>query len=320
MDKGTLSLLLKKFRQGTCTPEEQQLLYKWLDALEQDDTSPASLSAAERQTIKQEMQQQIFPVAKNNTRLLLMRVAAVVLPLVIASYFILHYKEDSRSKQYVADKTWHTVHNTGNHLQKVILPDHSIVLLGRYSTIQFPEHFSGPERPVKILEGKAFFETVTDTRHPFIVEDASGIRTTVLGTSFTVETSRTLRISRVAVATGKVKVQGVGTKPTVLLPAQRLTFRENNTTPRQDSISTDDLMAWTKEEIVLRNATLQELLLTIKNQYGITATTSLNVNQGNYTIRFPATMALPEVLDIIQKISYKPKIHFTMQKDQLSIY
>ena len=79
-------------------------------------------------------------------------------------------------------------------------------------------------------------------------------------------------------------------------------------------------MAWTKGEIVLRNATLEELLITIKNQYGITATTSLNIHQGNYTIRFPATMALPEVLDIIQKISYKPKIHFTMLKDQLSIY
>ena len=79
-------------------------------------------------------------------------------------------------------------------------------------------------------------------------------------------------------------------------------------------------MAWTNGEIVLRNATLEDLLITIKNQYGITATTSLNIHQGNYTIRFPATMALPEVLDIIQKISYKPKIHFTMQKYQLSIY
>jgi transmembrane sensor len=304
LDKGTLSLLLKKFRQGNCTPAEKQLLYQWLEALEQD--SQISLSEQEKQTIKQEMLQQILPVTKK--RFPFIKVAAVALPIMIASYFITQHS--SRHTQFLASRT---IRNTGNTLRRVTLPDSSVVLLGRYSSIQFPEHFSGTTRAVKMLEGKAFFETATDQNRPFIVEDAMGVRTTVLGTSFMVETNRTTKMSRVAVATGKVKVQG-----TVLLPAQRLLIINNKSV--LDSISTDDLMAWTKGEIVLRNATLQELLLTIKNQYGINASTSLNLNQGNYTIRFPATMALPEVLDIIQKISYKPKIHFTMHKDQLSIY
>lgn len=316
MDKGTLSLLLKKFRQGNCTAAERQLLYKWLDALEQDSADHMALSDTEKQAIKQEMLQQLFPVTKNRMRLHFIRAAAVVLPFAIAGYFIWQYQHVS--KQYATNSSWRTVQNTGKRLLRITLPDHSTVLLGRYSTIQFPERFSGTERPVKMLEGKAFFETVTDPKHPFIVEDISGMRTTVLGTSFTVETNRALQISRVAVATGKVKVQGTNNTSTILLPAQRLMLHGNVLV--QDSISTNDLMAWTREEIVLRNATLKELLLIIKNQYGITATTSLNVNQGNYTIRFPATMALPEVLDIIQKISYKPKIHFTMHKDQLSIY
>jgi ferric-dicitrate binding protein FerR (iron transport regulator) len=298
LDKGALSSLLKKYRQGTCTPEEEQLLYKWLDALEQAPDADTSLSATEMQSIKQEMLQQVLPVAKKYR---LLKVAAILLPLVIASYFI--------GQQPVA---WHTAQNTGNHLQRIVLPDSSVILLGRNSTLQYSS------RTVKMLEGKAFFEPVTDPVHPFIVEDAAGVRTTVLGTSFTVEVSPALHISRIAVATGKVKVQHANAAAIILLPAQRLTIRGNNNI--QDSINTGDLMAWTKGEIILRNATLEELLTTIKNQYGITATTSLNIHQGNYTIRFPATMALPEVLDIIQKISYKPKIHFTMLKDQLSIY
>jgi len=306
LDKGTLSSLLKKFRQGTCTPEEQQLLYKWLDALEQDKTAHTSLSDTEMQSIKQEMLQQILPVAKKYRFL---KAAAVILPLVMASYFIWQQKAHISQKQQIE---WRTVQNTGNQLKKVILPDSSVILLGRNSKLQY---FS---RSVKMLEGKAFFETTTDPAHPFIVEDAAGVRTTVLGTSFTVEISQALHVSRITVATGKVKVQHANSAATILLPAQRLTIRGNDNI--QDSVSTSDLMAWTNGEIVLRNATLEDLLITIKNQYGITATTSLNIHQGNYTIRFPATMALPEVLDIIQKISYKPKIHFTMQKDQLSIY
>jgi ferric-dicitrate binding protein FerR (iron transport regulator) len=312
LDKGTLSLLLEKFRQGTCTPEEQQLLYKWLDALEQDHTAPASLPDEEMQFIKQQMLQQILPVEKKRIRLRFMRAAAVILPLIIASYFI--WQNKAGKQQLSTTVAWRTEQNTGSQLKRIVLPDHSVVLLGRHSSFQYLS------RSVKMLEGKAFFEISTDPTHPFTVEDAAGIRTTVLGTSFTAEISQALHLSRVAVATGKVKVQHASEAATVLLPAQRLTYRGNTGIPEQDSISTSDLMAWTKGEIVLRNATLEELLLTIKTQYGITATTSLNVHQGNYTIRFPATMALPEVLDIIQKISYKPKIHFTMLKNQLSIY
>jgi transmembrane sensor len=303
LDKGTLLLLLKKFRQGTCTPAEKQLLYKWLDALEQDGYP--SLSANEMQAIKQDMLTSILPVAKK--RFPYVKVAAIALPLMIAGYFALQH---TNKKGLVA---WRTVSNTDSQLLKITLPDHSVALLARHSTIQFPEHFFGGNRSVKLLEGKAFFEAVTDPTHPFTVEDAAHVRTTVLGTSFSVEFSKELGLSRVVVAIGKVKVRN-----TVLLPAQRLTVKGDLI--MQDSVSTHDMMAWTRGEIVLRNATLQELLLTIKDQYGISATTSLDVHQGNYTIRFPATMALPEVLDIIQKISYKPKIHFTMSKDQLSIY
>jgi transmembrane sensor len=303
LDKGTLSLLLKKFRQGNCTPAEKQLLYKWLDALEQDGYP--TLSVHEMQAIKQDMLGKILPAAKK--RFPYLKVAAVTLPLIIAGYFVLR----PAAKKEIA--AWRTIRNTDSQLLKVTLPDHSLALLSRHSAIQFPEHFSGKNRSVKLLEGKAFFETTTDPLHPFTVDDAAGVRTTVLGTSFSVEFSKDLGLSRIIVATGKVKVHN-----TVLLPAQRLTLKGDIAT--KDSVSTNDLMAWTRGEIVLRNATLQELLLTIKDQYGVSATTSLDIHQGNYTIRFPATMALPEVLDIIQKISYKPKIYFTMTKDQLSIY
>ncbi|MVT09707.1 FecR family protein [Chitinophaga tropicalis] len=316
MDKGTLSSLLEKFRQGNCTKEEQELLYKWLDALEQEESIPL-LTAAEKHRIKQDMQQHIWPLPRRTSRigLRLVKAAAVIIPLIVAGYFLRQHSHQSSIKGQLALKT--VCNNSGN-MQKLVLPDSSVVLLGPYCTIQFPPQFPQHARPVHITEGKAFFETVTDARRPFTVEDNNGTRTTVLGTSFTVETNSTLQISRVAVATGKVKVQGTGAAPATLGPAQRLTVQGKGTTV-QDSIATADLLAWTQGEIVLRNATLHELLLTIKTQYGIETTTTLDLNKGNYTLRFPASMALTEVLDIIGKISYKPKIHFTMLKDKLVV-
>lgn len=318
MDKGTLLALLEKFRQGECSPEEEALLSKWLDALEQDDTVP-ELSAIEMQQIKKNMQQQIWPDAAIRPRrigLRIARVAAVVVPLIIGGYFAQQYlRQPSRQLSHSA-MDWQTVKNTSRQLQRIVLPDNTVVLLGPYSTIQYPSHFPDNTRPVKLTEGKAFFDVIKDTR-PFSVEDNSGVRTTVLGTSFTIEASNALHILRVAVATGKVQVERQGVKPATLGPSERVTFSEQSV--KQDSVAATDLLAWTKGEIILRNATLQDLLLTIKNQYGITATTALDVHQGNYTLHIPATMTLQEVLDIIEKISYRPKIHFSMQNDHLQV-
>ena len=318
MDKGTLLALLEKFRQGECSPEEEALLSEWLDALEQDDTVPA-LSAIEMRQFKKNMQQQIWPDATFRPRrigLRIAKIAAVVVPLIIGGYFAQQQlRHPSRQLAHVSID-WQTVKNTSRQLQRIVLPDNTVVLLGPYSTIQYPSHFPDNTRPVKLTEGKAFFDVIKDTR-PFSVEDNSGVRTTVLGTSFTIEASNTLHISRVAVATGKVQVERQGNKPATLGPSERLTFSEHAV--KQDSVAANDLLAWTKGEIILRNATLQDLLLTIKNQYGITATTALDVQQGNYTLHIPATMTLQEVLDIIEKISYRPKIHFSMQNDQLQV-
>jgi ferric-dicitrate binding protein FerR (iron transport regulator) len=318
LDKGTLLSLLEKFRQGACSPEEEALLLQWLDALEQDDTVP-ELSAIEMQQIKKNMQQQIWPVPAVRSRrigLRIAKVAAVVVPLIIGAYFTQQYFQRASQLSPRAAMAWQTVTNTGGQLKKIILPDNTVVLLGPFSTIEYPAHFPNNARPVKLAEGKAFFDVVKDTR-PFSVQDNAGVRTTVLGTSFTIEASNAFHISRVAVATGKVQVERKGIKPATLGPSQRLTFSERSF--KQDSVAATDLLAWTKGEIILRNATLQDLLLTIKNQYGITATTALNVHQGNYTLHIPATMTLQEVLDIIEKISYRPKIHFKMQNNQLLV-
>lgn len=316
LDKGTLLSLLEKFRQGACSPEEEALLSKWLDALEQDDTVP-ELSAMEMRQIKKNMQQQIWPdpsIRPRRIGLRMVKVAAVVVPLIIGGYFAQRYFDQHAQQSSRSSLAWQTVKNTGGQLKKILLPDSTVALLGPYSTIQYPAQFPDNARSVKLTEGKAFFDVVKDTR-PFSVEDNSGVRTTVLGTSFTIEVSKALKISRVAVATGKVQVARQGTKPAILGPSQRLTFSEQSI--KQDSVAATDLLAWTKGEIILRNATLQDLILTIKNQYGITATTALNVHQGNYTLHIPATMTLQEVLDIIEKISYRPKIHFKMQNSQL---
>lgn len=286
MDKATLSALLQKYREGNCTPEEETILLDWLDKLAQDE-----LPVTNKSRIKRQMEQNIFPAKRNYYPL---KIAAVILPLIIATYFL-----------FPRQTNWQIAENTSNTLQYIKLPDSTKVVLGKNTKIKYAI------RSVQLIRGKAFFDAVTDAEVPFTVQDSLGVLTTVLGTSFTAEITNNTSI--IAVSSGSVKVNDI-----ILKPAQRVTITNNKAI--KDSIITTDIIAWTKGEIILRNASLQELMQTIQHQYGVKATTKLNVAEGNYTFRIPATMPLNEVLDIIQKISYKPKIHFKMQRDQLSIY
>ncbi|WPQ63250.1 FecR domain-containing protein [Chitinophaga sancti] len=303
MDKKDLSSLLKKYQQGDCTKEEEQLLFDWLDALEADasDVAPAT----DIDAVKLAMMEEIPLLSNKKKQYIWLKAAAAVLPLIIGTYLLW-----PRQQKSLLAANWQTITNTSHRIQKVYLPDSSIVYLGAYSTLQY-----NPSRKVILKEGKAFFDVRTNPAQPFIVSDASGVRTTVLGTSFIAEYNN--KVSRIAVATGKVSVQSGASKTTILVPDQRLTCAKG--TVIQDVISSADLLAWTKGEIILRNASLHDLVLAIREHYGVTATTKLDTRKGSYNLRITDKMPLQALLEVVEKISYKPKVHFKLQHDQLSI-
>lgn len=319
MDRSTLLHLIEKFRRGHCTEAEKQLLHRWLDLLEQDAGDELSLSAEEKQRIRHHMLENILPAnqAAPRRRMIFrtwMKAAAVLLPLVATGAYYLW-----RQHTAAPDSNWLTRTNATAQVQQFRLPDSSLVMLGAHTTICFPARYTAEERLVKLQEGKAFFDVRSNSQQPFIVE-SNGIRTTVLGTSFSVASYKGLYTCRVTVMTGKVQVHTGNNNFGVLMPAERITIGGGKTPVLRDTITLADNMAWTRGEIVLRNASLQELMHMLREQYAVNTSTNLDIQQGSYTVRLPAAMPLSEVLDVIEKISYKPKIRFAMENNQLSIH
>ncbi|SEA02488.1 protein of unknown function [Arachidicoccus rhizosphaerae] len=81
--------------------------------------------------------------------------------------------------------------NTTDKDEKRQLSDHSMVILSPGSQISFLDSFAKNSRMIT-LEGKAIFKVARDIRRPFIVT-AGGVKTTALGTTFSVD-SRKKRI------------------------------------------------------------------------------------------------------------------------------
>lgn len=307
MNRKSLLELLEKHRNGTITDAEQQLLSAWLDAVA-DDAAEEDIPATEKEQLKKDTWQQITRSRKPAMRLIFRRasIAAAITGLLVAGYLL--RRERPAAQQPLL--SWQT--GVGE-IREVSLPDHSKVVLGPRTRITYAG--KPGKRHVTVLEGKALFDVVKNAASPFTVTSCK-TTTTVLGTTFTVEALTAMQVSRIILITGKVKVAHYG----VLKPAERMTVAEQQQLAVTDAFSPEDALAWTRGEIVLRNAGLHEVIKTLEDNYRIRVRTTLDTRQGNYTLRFPASMPVREVLDVMQKISYKPKIQFTMEKDLLTIY
>lgn len=82
------------------------------------------------------------------------------------------------------------------------LPDGSIAILNKNSSISYSPGFSGRERKVK-LKGEAFFSVTPDKQKPFVV-DVNDLTITVVGTSFNIKGGGSA--TQVIVETGIVRV------------------------------------------------------------------------------------------------------------------
>ncbi|WP_168220219.1 FecR family protein [Azospirillum thermophilum] len=116
---------------------------------------------------------------------------------------------------------WSADHRTGTGERRdVVLPDGSRLILDSDSAVALA--FTGTERRVALMRGRAYFDVVRDPARPFRV--AAGFSTVeVTGTAFTVQSDR--REDTVFLEHGRVTVSRLDDpgQPVTLAPGDRLT-------------------------------------------------------------------------------------------------
>ncbi len=118
--------------------------------------------------------------------------------------------------------TFETVQVPVGTTKTILLDDSSTVVLTSGSVFSYPKAFERDKRNVSLLEGQAFFEVASDASRPFTVE-SGGLKTTALGTSFTVQRYSRQGYIKVNLYTGKVRVEGQQEGVT-LLPGEGFRF------------------------------------------------------------------------------------------------
>ena len=173
---------------------------------------------------------------------------------------------------------------------KITLSDGSVVTLKDGSRLNLKNNFSGNTREV-ILDGEAFFDIARNPNKPFIIHTGR-IRTTVLGTSFSIKAMSGDSTITVTVAEGKVKVED-GSKLLATLGANQQFIhgiedyhsQEKTSGVEQEKIPEVEIDLRT-HELIFSNMSFGDITQELAGRYGV------NIVVENETLKRQRTNAL----------------------------
>ncbi len=327
--------LIAKYLAGECSPEEKLAMEWWLEEYDnlllfrqieaawkqeqEPENDPAfnpenglsklHAKMAEQQEVPEE---ETFAKPKYIKISSWMAAAGILLATGLG-YLLVNRQHDDCNTARVAMETRIS---SSKEVVSIELSDGTQVWLNKNSKIEYPKVFDGDERQV-YLQGEAFFEVVPNPEKPFIVK-SDRISTRVLGTSFDVRAYKGDETASVSVATGKVEVskeieKGSPIRITQLTPQQELVINTEKDETYIDIVSTFDIGAWRKDQLVFRNNTYSEVITRLEEHYGVNITlTDENLNDCRVMANFNEGATLKDVLKLLSiSNSFRYKIEGT---------
>jgi ferric-dicitrate binding protein FerR (iron transport regulator) len=153
-------------------------------------------------------------------------------------------------------------------ITRIKLPDGSTVLLRDGSWLNMKSSFEGNTREVS-LQGEAFFDVASNPEKPFIIHTGK-VKTTVLGTSFSIKAIPADPVITITVTSGKVKVEDEKILLAMLEADKQLVYntRSNHVTEKMvDARIVSD--GWS-HNLIFRNSTFESITQEISTIYEVT--------------------------------------------------
>lgn len=201
------------------------------------------------------------------------------------------------AKTKINDQTRATLTSNQNDIYKMTLEDGTKVWLNKSSSINFPISFQKNIREVRVT-GEVYFEVSHDPSKPFIVQtDKLNIR--VLGTKFNVTESTASLIE------GSVELELKSTKQKLkLTPGTEGIIDTKNQSLVVKAIDPESAIAWMTNRMIMKDATLEEIMNRIGRKYGVTIQfMEESLKESRYTLYTNDDSTLEEMLVTLSKLN-----------------
>lgn len=241
-----IDTLYSKLEEGNATEDE----FKQIDGISKIIMDVISKSSK----VKKEKRLQFF----HSIKYVGVGVAACILLVMVYSY---------AASEKLADKTDTIAYNViqCQNDSVVHLTDGTVVYLAGGSNLSIANNFGKEDRTVA-LTGEAFFEVAKDKNKSFIVE-TKDINAIVHGTSFNVVAYNGTAESHVSVRTGCVEVTKGKQSFGKFHCGDRVIYDNIAHRALNDTVNPDNIGAWTTGGFVLENATVEEMIIRVKNRF-----------------------------------------------------
>jgi ferric-dicitrate binding protein FerR (iron transport regulator) len=202
-------------------------------------------------------------------------------------------------------------------LTEITLPDGSTVKVNANSRIEYPEHFVGNIRKIK-LSGEAFFDVTRDTLRPFIIETVHA-SVEVLGTSFNVTAYPLAGMVEVNVRTGRVKLtqntEGALERKSTVLPAgERGWLKVADGEIGVANALAPNYSSWINKKLCFQHTPLSEAFSVLENTYHVKLSME---DPGIGTIPYTANFADQNLESIVEVIARTHHLEVKRVKDEI---
>ena len=313
MVKKDFILLLKKYKQGSISPEEQRFLERYYDLFQHDADVLALFSPEERERLGAELSQQIWnniyqqslpepaPRRLHSYRFVMGMAAALLLALGI--WWIIEQRQPVGTTEAVpelAQKTNPTpVAEKNLENRMVFLPDGSQVMLSANSKLNYPSSFDGLKKREVFLDGEAFFDVKHNPGKPFVVHTGN-VATTVQGTAFNVKANHGDVNIVVTVKRGKVRVSDRNKVLGVITPNQQIRYDKQKVVAIQENINSDSYLEWQRRNLIIDNLTISEAARLMGERYNVDViVNSPEVESLRFSTTFPKDVTLEQMLKTV---------------------
>jgi ferric-dicitrate binding protein FerR (iron transport regulator) len=212
---------------------------------------------------------------------------------------------------------WQTVAATDKNTV-ITLPDHSVVTVRKGSSIKYLKVFDKKERRVK-LTGEAFFTVQHNEHQPFFV-NAGNSEVKVLGTSFLVNSQKT--VDKVTVITGKVNVtrKSFGNDQITLTKGEEGTLTPDHTLKMPLVLNNFNFIAWATGQLVFENTALPEVLHDIAANYGVALELAPGLSPQVATTLITVHFNNQPIEQVLEEIRLITGLQMKKEKDKIIFY
>lgn len=303
MKKAIFLKILKKYLAGNATDEEEQFLENYYSLFDSEPDVVALLNDGEKEKLKEQIRSSIWRnIDLNETEKRkhfngwIQKVSAVVIIITVVAGMAYFFQQSSGPTTLICSV------EKGEEASFVYLPDGTSAVVEPGSELRYPSTFDDLKSRVIHLSGKAYFDVTHDPDKPFIIRTGI-IKTTVLGTAFSIRAYPEEKNIIVSVERGKVKVEDPKRFLGIITKNGRLIYNKLNANTVQQNI--DSSLFFLKRDLLFNNVTLEEACRRLEKEFNvqIKIPDDDEVRTLNFTTTFLQGETLQQVLRTICNFS-----------------